>query len=255
MNQSDSRHQSGGTPVSLEHIAIIMDGNGRWAKQRNYPRELGHRAGVQSVESAIEFSLEHSIPYLTLYAFSTENWERPQYEVSALMKLLEEFVKGKLPLMMKQSICLNVIGDLERLPRYISKLLQEAIAATKKNDRLILTLALSYGARKEILTAIKKVAQDIKDELILVDEIDEDYFKNKLAMKGIPDPDLLIRTGGELRLSNFLLWQLAYTELYFSDKLWPDFDKYDLAQAVATFKSRERRFGRFVSNNLISEGL
>ena len=226
-----------------EHVALIMDGNGRWAKKRNLPRVMGHRAGIKTVRKVIEASLELGVKYLTLYTFSTENWKRPKKEVNALMSLLREYLTKELEQFNKEEVRLLAIGQLERLPQSVKEALDRAIDKTKDNSRLTLTLALSYGGRNEIVQASKKIAEDIKINKIRPDQINEELFSKYLYTHKIPDPDLLIRTSNELRLSNFLLWQISYTELYFCHKLWPDFTERDFKRIVEDYKKRERRFG------------
>jgi len=226
-----------------EHVALIMDGNGRWAKKRNLPRVMGHRAGIKTVRKVIEASLELGVKYLTLYTFSTENWKRPKKEVNALMSLLREYLTKELEQFNKEEVRLLAIGQLERLPQSVKEALDRAIDKTKDNSRLTLTLALSYGGRNEIVQASKKIAEDIKINKIRPNQINEELFSKYLYTHKIPDPDLLIRTSNELRLSNFLLWQISYTELYFCHKLWPDFTKRDFKRIIEDYKKRERRFG------------
>ena len=226
------------------HVAIIMDGNGRWAKQKGMPRVFGHRNGVKSVREATEAAAEIGIEYLTLYAFSTENWNRPITEVTALMGLLVDTIKKEVKTLNENSIRLQAIGDISKLPPKSHKALLQAIADTASNTRMTLVLALNYSAKWEILEATKELARLVKAGSIQPEEIDEDTFSNALATKGIPDPELLIRTSGETRISNFLLWQIAYSELYFTQTLWPDFRKNDLYKAILDFQSRERRFGK-----------
>lgn len=235
-----------------EHIAIIMDGNGRWAKKRFMPRVQGHRAGVKAVEDVIISSREIGIKALTLYSFSLENWNRPKKEVDTLMALLKEYIVKELPRMQKENIRFNVIGRIEQLPKSVREMIKHAKEATKKNDALILSLALSYGARDEILTAAKRIAEDIKEGRVDPGEINDKVFESYLYTDGLPEPDLLIRTSGEIRLSNFLLWQSAYTELYFTDILWPDFRGNDLLRAIIEYQKRARRFG-FTEEQLISK--
>jgi undecaprenyl diphosphate synthase len=226
------------------HVAIIMDGNGRWAKLNNKPRIFGHRNGVRAVREASEAAAELGIGYLTLYAFSTENWNRPKVEVNALMTLLVHTLRNEVKTLNKNNIRLNAIGDIKRLPEKCYKELLEAINATASNDRMTLTLALNYSGRWELVQAAKKLATLVKLNEIEPDDIDEQIFMNQLATANIPDPELLIRTSGEFRISNFLLWQLAYTELAFIPKFWPEFRKEDFCQAVIDFQGRERRFGK-----------
>lgn len=226
------------------HIAIIMDGNGRWAKAQGKNRIFGHRNGVKSVREVTEASAELGVRYLTLYAFSTENWNRPKAEVIALMELLVRTIRKEVKTLMDNNIRLNAIGDLTNLPPRCYKELQEAISITAGNDRMTLTLALSYGSRKELTDMVKAIAQQVKEGKMDLSEIDEDVIGNFLYTAGIPDPELLIRTSGEQRISNFLLWQLAYTELYFPDKFWPEFRREDLYEAILMYQKRERRFGK-----------
>lgn len=226
-----------------KHIAIIMDGNGRWAQQRNQERVFGHRNGVEAVRDAVEASAEIGVKYLTLYAFSTENWKRPKEEVDALMELLVKTIHGEVSTLNKNSIKLNAIGDLTKLNKDVYNTLQEAIDNTKNNCRMTLTLALNYSSRWEITNAVKNIAQAVKNNQLQPDEIDENVFNTYLNTYPMPDPELLIRTSGECRISNYLLWQIAYAELYFTQKFWPDFRKEDLYEAILAYQSRERRFG------------
>jgi len=226
------------------HIAIIMDGNGRWAQQRGLDRIFGHQQGVNSLRNIIEASAELRIKYLTIYAFSTENWERPDDEVSALMSIMVQSLNKETGTLLENNICLNVIGDINRLSSDVKDRLFETINLTSGNTGLNLIVALSYSSRWEIIEAVKKLASDVKTGNLNPESIDEDLFEKYLSTFGIPDPELMIRTSGELRISNFLLWQLAYTELYFTDKLWPDFGKEDFYHAIIDFQKRERRFGR-----------
>ncbi|MGQ9507869.1 MAG: isoprenyl transferase [Thermodesulfobacteriota bacterium] len=225
------------------HIAIIMDGNGRWAKRKNLHRINGHIKGVDAVREVVTTCRELGIKVLTLYAFSVENWKRPQEEVDALMGLLKEYLIKECPEMIKNNIRLTAIGRLEDLPQDIFKTLQETIQQTKECDGMILNLALSYGGRSEILHAIRGILSDFREGRIKEEEINSQLFSRYLWTCGIPDPDLLIRTSGEFRISNFLLWQIAYTELYMTDTLWPDFNREELLKAIADYQSRERRFG------------
>lgn len=227
-----------------EHIAIIMDGNGRWAKKNGRPRVFGHRNGVKSVREVTEGAAELGVKYLTLYAFSTENWKRPKAEVTALMQLLVSTIAKETKTLIKNNVRLNAIGDLGNLPNNCSRELKKAMESTSKNTGTTLTLALSYSSRWEILNAVNSLLIDVKSGRFNSNEVTEADFKSYLCTHSIPDPELLIRTSGELRISNFLLWQLAYSELYFSDKLWPEFTKEDLAEAILNFQSRERRFGK-----------
>jgi len=227
-----------------QHIAIIMDGNGRWAKQKGMPRVLGHRSGVKSVREVTEAAAEIGVQYLTLYAFSTENWNRPAAEVTALMTLLVETIKGEVRELNKNGVRLMAIGELESLPASTYKTLMQGIEETKNNDRLTLVLALNYSAKWEIARAARLLAQEAQAGTISPEAINETMLEAHLSTAGIPDPDLLIRTSGEARLSNFLLWQLAYAELYFTPVLWPDFRKKDLFEAILSYQGRERRFGQ-----------
>ncbi|MGB0391139.1 MAG: isoprenyl transferase [Salibacteraceae bacterium] len=227
-----------------EHIAVIMDGNGRWAKEKGRARIFGHKNALTAVRETIESSAEIGVKYLTLYAFSTENWNRPRLEVAALMELLVSTIKKELKSLNKNNIRLKAIGDISALPKKGQAELAAAIESTKSNSRMTLVLALSYGSRSEIIEATKKIAIDVKNGEILESDIDEEVFERYLATNSIPDPDLLIRTSGETRISNFLLWQIAYSELLFVDKFWPDFRKEDLIEAVSVYQKRERRFGK-----------
>ncbi|HOU04250.1 MAG TPA: isoprenyl transferase [Smithellaceae bacterium] len=225
------------------HIAIVMDGNGRWAKKHTIGRIRGHEKGVQAVKTTVRACLEIGIKYLTLFAFSMENWNRPDEEVQALMSLLEKYLDKETKQLNKQGIRLEIIGDLDLLnPSLKAKVLQ-AREETKNNERMILNMALSYGGRDEIVNAVKKIIREIRENKINIENINKGFFSNYLYTAGMPDPDLLIRTSGEYRISNFLLWQMAYTELYFTNILWPDFTKEHLLKAIATYQKRERRFG------------
>jgi undecaprenyl diphosphate synthase len=227
------------------HIAVIMDGNGRWAKKQGYfSRIKGHENGVTALRELTTSCAELGIGYLTVYAFSTENWSRPTREVNALMSLLVGTLKSELPTLQKNRIKLNAIGDLKKLPKKAFKELHEVIDATAHNNHLVLTLALSYSSKSEILHAVQDVAHEVLAGKISPDEITESIFEQYLYTRGLPDPDLLIRTSGEYRISNYLLWQIAYAELYFSDTLWPDFTSDDLYKAIESYQSRERRFGK-----------
>jgi undecaprenyl diphosphate synthase len=227
-----------------KHIAVIMDGNGRWAKSNGKARIFGHKNGVKSVREITEGAAELEIEYLTLYAFSTENWNRPKAEVTALMQLLVTTISRETKTLTKNNIRLNAIGDLKNLPGNCHSELLKAIEKTSNNKGMTLTLALSYSSRWEILTAVNTLLNDVKTNKVPLESISEKDFANYLCTKDIPDPELLIRTSGEHRISNFLLWQLAYSELYFTDKLWPDFRKEDLWEAILNYQSRERRFGK-----------
>lgn len=227
-----------------QHIAIIMDGNGRWAKEKGRIRVFGHEKGTVSVKETVTTCAELGIKHLTLYAFSTENWNRPKLEVKALMKILVNSLKKETPTFMKNNIRLNVIGNMGDLPDKAQKELLEVINKTKDNNRLILTLALSYGARNEIQHAIQQIASKVKNNIISVESIDDSVINQHLYTHNLPDVDLLIRTSGECRISNFLLWQIAYAELYFINTLWPDFRKDHLYEAILNYQKRERRFGK-----------
>lgn len=226
-----------------EHVAIIMDGNGRWAKEHHKPRIYGHKNGVSSVRSVVEGAGEIGIKYLTLYAFSTENWNRPKLEITALMQLLVSTISKEIKELHKNNVRLLTIGDIASLPRNCQNELQDAKEKTAHNDGLTLILALSYSSKWEILKAVKQLCTDVKSDALQIDEIDESLFSSYLETHQISDPELLIRTSGEHRISNFLLWQIAYSELYFTPKLWPDFRKEDLFNAVIDYQKRERRFG------------
>ena len=226
------------------HIAIILDGNGRWAKNRNLSRTEGHKAGVENLEMLIDQCKDLNIKYITLYVFSTENWKRPAFEVNNLMLLLNKYLTERLDDLMQKNIRLNVIGDVSKLPKKTMKLIAFVINETKNNSKMVLTLAINYGARNEILRAVKNLAEDAKNSKLDIDDIDEKLFSKYLYTYDIPDPDLLIRTSGEYRLSNFLLWQCAYTEFWYTDVFWPDFKKSDLYDALESFKKRKRRFGK-----------
>lgn len=226
------------------HLAIIMDGNGRWAKQKGLLRAIGHENGTKSVRAVVEACAELSIPFLTLYAFSTENWNRPKREVELLMKLLVSSLKKEIKTLQDNNIKLSAIGNLDALPEKVYKELQEVIERTKENTNMTLTLALSYGSREELVKTFKEISLKVKNNLISRDDIDESVINNHLYTRNLPDVDLLIRTSGEHRISNFLLWQLAYAELYFTDTLWPDFTKTHLYEALLNYQNRERRFGK-----------
>ena len=231
------------TPLPV-HVAIIMDGNGRWARQRLLNRVKGHERGTETVRNIVKASREIGLRYLTLYAFSTENWQRPKAEVTALMSLLKTFLKSEKQEMIDQNIRLNTIGDTAKLPDGVRGILQETMAATAENTGLTLTLALSYGGRTEIVNMVRKLAADAGSGKIEPDAISEQMIAGALTTRGIPDPDLMIRTSGELRISNFLLWQLAYTELFFTDTLWPDFSRDEFEQILQAYQKRDRRYGK-----------
>ena len=226
-----------------EHVAIIMDGNGRWAKEKGQARVFGHKNGVSSVRDVVEGAAKIGIKYLTLYTFSTENWNRPGFEVSALMELMIAALSSETKMMMSNGIRLNAIGDLTKLPKRVHQKIQKSIAETSTNIGLTLTLALSYSSKWEIVDAVKKITQQVEMGAIKSGDITEQLLENHLNTAGMPDPELMIRTGGEHRVSNYLLWQLAYAELYFTPKLWPDFRKEDLFEAIIDYQKRERRFG------------
>ncbi|MCQ2108388.1 MAG: isoprenyl transferase [Fibrobacter sp.] len=228
----------------LKHVAIIMDGNGRWAKSRGLERFLGHRKGTQATIDAVEVGVNLNLEHMTLYVFSSENWGRPTKEVEYLMGLLIEMVIKEIPDLMEKNVKLKVIGNMDRIPEKPRAKLQEAIDVTANNTGMQLNLAISYGARQEIVAAVKSIAAQVAAGEVKIDDIDENLFANNLYLKGAPDPDLIIRTGGEFRLSNYLLWQAAYSEFYVTDTLWPDFTKEEFMKAVEFFKTRERRFGK-----------
>lgn len=227
-----------------EHIAIIMDGNGRWAKEKGHDRLYGHFHGVESVRNIVEGCAELGIKYLTLYAFSTENWDRPPNEVTGLMELLVDTIKKEVPTLNKNKIRLHVIGDIEQLPPTAQQEVEEAKRETAHNTHMNLVMALSYSSRWEIVNAVKRIAQMVLEKRMHPLEVDADVFASQLCTAGFPDPELIIRTSGEYRISNFLLYQAAYSELYFTNTLWPDFRKEDLYKAIFDFQNRERRFGK-----------
>ncbi|WP_080905285.1 isoprenyl transferase [Parabacteroides sp. Marseille-P3160] len=226
------------------HVAIIMDGNGRWAKARGKERSYGHQEGVVSVRKAVEAATKIGLNYLTVYTFSTENWNRPEEEVIALMNLLVTAIHRETPDLMRNNVRLKAIGDLSRLPEQTNRTLQDCIRETSANTGVTLVLALSYSSRWEIVEAAKRLAAQVETKKIKVEDITEELFADQLTTRGIPDPDLLIRTGGEQRISNFLLWQLSYSELYFTDVFWPDFREDELYEAILSYQHRERRFGQ-----------
>ena len=226
------------------HLAIIMDGNGRWAKQRGKLRVFGHENGVQSVRDAVETSGKLGIKYLTLYAFSTENWNRPKLEIDSLMSLLVASLRKEVKTLHKNNIRLNAIGRIDSLPKKVLKQLNEVMEQTRKNTSMTLTLALSYGSREELTSAFKAIASKVKNNIISPDNIDETIINDHLYTHNLPDVDLLIRTSGEHRISNFLLWQIAYAELYFTETFWPDFREEHLLEAIKSYQNRERRFGK-----------
>jgi undecaprenyl diphosphate synthase len=227
-----------------KHLAIIMDGNGRWAKQKGYLRALGHESGTKSVREVVETCAKLGIENLTLYAFSTENWNRPKLEVKLLMNILINSLQDELKTLNDNNIRLNSIGNLSLLPKSAQKKLQEVIETTKNNSRMVLTLALSYGSREELINVVKNISNKVKNNIISIDSIDESIINQHLYTQDLPEVDLLIRTSGEHRISNFLLWQIAYAELYFTDILWPDFKEDDLYEAIISYQKRERRFGK-----------
>jgi len=231
------------------HIAIIMDGNGRWAKKKGAARIFGHRNAIQAVTDVTEGCGELGIKYLTLYAFSTENWGRPKEEVDGLMELLVNTIKKEIGNLMENQVKLQTIGDISHLPATCQRNLEEAKATTRNNTGLVVQLALNYSGRWEIVNAARKLADEVQRGKIQVEDIDEALFASKLETNAIPDPELMIRTSGELRVSNFLLWQIAYTELYITKTLWPDFRKEDLYEAIYTYQHRERRFGKVLEPN------
>ena len=229
---------------SPKHIAIIMDGNGRWAKSNNKPRIFGHKEGVHRVNEIVEFcAIDQNIQVLSLYTFSFENWLRPKKEIDGLMSLIIKTIDNYIDDLISNGVRINVIGDLEALPRKVKKKLNDSMECTRNNYKLILNLAINYGSRQEIINAIKLVLNDIDRGLICKEDIDEDLFSSKLYTSSIPDPDLLIRTGGEYRLSNFLLWQLSYSELIVNDKFWPEYSVEEFQNDINRYQKRERRFG------------
>ena len=225
------------------HIAIIMDGNGRWAKNKFLPRTAGHKAGVETIRTVLRECKKLNIKYVTLYAFSTENWKRPKIEVDTLMNLLSTYLKSEVAMLHKENVKLTAIGDISNLPSKCVEELNKAIELTKNNTGCNLNLALNYGGRLDIKNALVDIIKDLKNGKIKIDEIDENTISNHLSTKYIPDPDLVIRTSGEERLSNFLLWEVAYSEFYFSEVHWPDFDEKELQKAIFTYQNRDRRFG------------
>jgi undecaprenyl diphosphate synthase len=226
------------------HVAVIMDGNGRWAQERGLPRIEGHRGGIESVRSVTRACRKLEIPFLTLYAFSTENWRRPRTEIAALMKLLRDYLKQEIPEMLENEIRLEGIGDLKRLPMYVQHQMAKTRKATAEGQRMQLGLALSYGSRDEITNAVREIALKVKRGDIQASEIDPEMVSDHLYTRGMPDPDLLIRTSGEFRISNYLLWQIAYSEIHISDVLWPDFRDTHFYEAILDYLKRDRRFGK-----------
>jgi len=229
---------------SIAHIAIIMDGNGRWAQKRDMPRIAGHESGSRTARAIVDAAKVRGIPYLTLYAFSSENWRRPQEEIEALFKLLERFIDNEVSALKDSGVCIHVLGDITRLSEQLQKKIRRTMEETRGNTMIHLSIALNYGGRDEIVRAAEALSREG------VQNIDETVFASHLDTSFMPDPDLLIRTGGEYRLSNFLLWQLAYTEMYFTDTLWPDFDEHCLDEALAWYASRQRRFGMTAEQTL-----
>lgn len=227
-----------------QHIAIIMDGNGRWAKHRGKKRIFGHQQGVKAVQKIVEEAARLKVPYLTLFAFSTENWNRPKEEIGTLMKLLVRSLREELEKMLKNNIRLTTIGATDRLPTQVQKELEQVVEKTKNNSNMVLTLALSYGGREEIKRATREIAVLVKNNIISPEKIDESIINRHLYAQNLPDVDLLIRTSGEQRISNFMLWHLAYAELYFTSTCWPDFDEKELHAALLNYQNRERRFGK-----------
>lgn len=248
-NQKELLKKSGEIPT---HIAIIMDGNGRWAKKRGLPRVAGHRRGVETVRQIVEDCAEIGVKYLTLYTFSTENWNRPKDEVSTLMRLLLKSLKERLEELNKNDIKLTCIGNIDSLPDVVQKQLYEDIERTKKNKRMTLNLALSYSGRWELLEAVRNISKKVANGEITSDRIEEKTISENLTTKNLPDPDLIIRTSGEFRVSNFLLWQIAYSEFVILDVFWPDFSKKHLYEAIKQYQKRERRFGK-VSEQIVSQ--
>lgn len=236
-----SFHYVGGTPP--EHVAIIMDGNGRWATNKGLVRVAGHKEGLTSLMKIVKTAVNCRVKLLTLYAFSTENWKRPRKEVEYILKLPKEFLNLYLPELIENNVRIQVIGDMENLPNYTREAVQYAINRTRNNDGLQLNFALNYGSRHELMDAMKKMFVDLQETKLSLDEVDEQNFSKYLYTANMPEPDLLIRTGGEKRLSNFLLWQLAYTEFWFTDVLWPDFSEEDFLLALDHYEQRQRRFG------------
>lgn len=235
-----------------KHVAIIMDGNGRWAKNKLIPRLSGHREGIESVRDIVKASSQLGINYLSLYAFSIENWNRPSKEVNGLMKLLENFIKSEIDELHNNNVKLNAIGKLSSLPNEVNKILRNAIEKTKDNDGLVLTLCLSYGSRWDIVRSVQMIALDVRRGNLSPEDINEDLFSSYLQTAELPDPDLLIRTSGEMRISNYMLWEMAYGEIYISDVLWPQFRRLEFYKAIYNYLNRERRFGK-ISEQLDSE--
>ncbi len=243
-NTSSSLHKNLDPSKLPSHVAIIMDGNGRWAKKRLLNRIKGHQKGAETVRAIVRSCRKIGISNLTLYAFSTENWQRPKSEILALMTLLKNYIKSEEKELMEKNIRLSSIGQIERLPIDVQQILHKTMTLTKQNDSMLLNLALSYGARDEILKMVKEIAKKAKNGKIELDAITSELISEHLYTKEMPDPDLLIRTSGEMRISNFLLWQIAYTEIYVTDTLWPDFGEEEFTQILMDYQNRERRFGR-----------
>ncbi len=225
------------------HIAVIMDGNGRWAKKQGMIRTVGHRSAMDTVKMAINYCSDKGIDVLTLYAFSTENWKRPKEEVSVIMNLIIEYLLKETPEVKKKNAVFNFIGDLSKIPKKSLEAIEYAVLETKDNDGLLINIALNYGGRDEIIQAVRQIAKAVEEKSVSVDQISPELFSEHLYTKGMPDPDLIIRSGGEKRLSNFLTWQSVYSELYFTDKLWPDFDEQDFDDAIRYYQTKNRRFG------------
>ncbi|WP_300386148.1 isoprenyl transferase [Clostridium sp.] len=226
-----------------KHIAIIMDGNGRWAKKRKLPRTMGHKAGVESIRKIVREAQNIGIKYLTLYAFSTENWKRPQEEVSALMKLLIQYLKSELGELNRNGVSINILGDITKLPKEAQNEIEDAVVKTKDNKGIVLNIAFNYGGRDEIIRAVKLIGKDILNSNLNLETIDEKVFESYLYTANIPDPDLIIRPSGEKRISNFLLWQCAYSEFWYSNIFWPDFTESNLHEAIIEYQNRDRRYG------------
>ncbi len=229
---------------NIRHIAIIMDGNGRWAKKQNKPRIYGHKEGMSRVKEIVQYSRNLGLDVLSLFAFSSENWFRPKSEVSFLMALLEQYLKSEVAELKENGVKLNFIGNIKKLPPNVCKIIEQSLRTTEDCSDMLLNIALSYGGREELLSAVKSIAYDCTTGKISPEDINDTLFSNYLYTKSIPDPDLLIRTSGEMRISNFMLWQIAYTELYITDTLWPDFNSSEFAKAIDNYNSRERRFGK-----------
>lgn len=229
--------------LSATHVAIIMDGNGRWAQKRNLPRTAGHKVGAETLRKIVEWTAQTDVEYLTCYAFSTENWKRPSVEVKFLMALLSAYLEGEVKNLKKNEVRLKVIGDISGLSSGLQKQIVKAESDTAGGDKLQLNLAINYGGQQDILLAIQKIAQGIKEDVLQPNDISLDLIKNSLSTQGIPEPDILIRPGGDYRISNFLLWEMAYTEFFFLEKWWPDFTSEDMREIIEEFENRERRFG------------